>query len=771
MRSTTRTKERVAVLIAAALVMGSAGTLRAHDEVAKVIDPVVAKVLAREALTQEEREVCHEAFGVYLNRLLAANEAADITGCSAEDRASYYVNAIKMALIDPERHAGWPWRHAARRSVFPVLRKRLETSDEPFLLAAAIISAIENKDAAYAADACKKLRAKQGFLTQCVLALAHAHYGTLSEGAQFLAEIQGQTVAEFRYARLAAKLVGRDFERFGAIKLPADPTEQQVADYIDAIMRATAGQKYWSSNDVEVDLYVQVGPKRLKTLVDAMFDNNDYVTKGHLETAIGRLAGEEHKPLLLEVLAANRDFVGVIVALGWEQDAKAILVAELARQPTYLPPEWIKAVANLRDPKTYDDLQAYLATGNNSWHTYAAIKDLPGIDLDDAVAGAWQKVKRERPDNDLAMRYVATFAIAYGHTDALGFLIGWLNPGPDNELLARRTRADIARHLTFAGTDTEFLAWVLKNRNRLVFDKARAKYDVDPNKAPDPNPPRQLPEFAGSDDRRRAIIEKIEGIDLPPNPTDAQVKLYITEILGASKGQDSFSSDDPQVRMLTALSQTHFPLLVDALFENADANGLFYVKETVERTATEENKHILIDRLRINRRLVTMVLKRGWAEDARDALIAELRENPGYLPYTWVIATAQLADPETYDALKKRFVQCDSPCPVYDALIALPNIDMDDAVAEAWLKSAARSKGIRFDTARLAIRHGHISALEHLIEAGMSEERSHWKSTMNTLLRRYTPYRATDGAPAEWFAANRDRLTFDREKGRFVLKE
>ena len=60
------------------------------------------------------------------------------------------------------------------------------------------------------------------------------------------------------------------------IKLPENPTEDQVQEYIDSIIMASEGQNRWSPRDPQVRMLAKLGRERLKLLIDALGSGGSY---------------------------------------------------------------------------------------------------------------------------------------------------------------------------------------------------------------------------------------------------------------------------------------------------------------------------------------------------------------------------------------------------------------------------------------------------------------------------------------------------------------
>lgn len=58
-------------------------------------------------------------------------------------------------------------------------------------------------------------------------------------------------------------------------------------------------------------------------------------------------------------------------------------------------------------------------------------------------------------------------------------------------------------------------------------------------------------------------LKRLKKIKLPKDPSRAQVKKYIEEIIAATKDQNVYSSNDPQVDMLREISAENIDLLLE----------------------------------------------------------------------------------------------------------------------------------------------------------------------------------------------------------------
>ncbi|HEY8240315.1 MAG TPA: hypothetical protein VIH35_02665, partial [Kiritimatiellia bacterium] len=265
---------------------------------------------------------------------------------------------------------------------------------------------------------------------------------------------------------------GPDIDELDKIKLQDNPTEQQVRDYISFIRRASEGQTTWSETDPQVRMYIKVGSQNLPLLVEALQRGRGNY---HLQRAVIKLADDAHKQLILDALPDSPTLVTAVRANGWEAEAKPVLLAILKDAPNYLPNDFIEAVADYGDPETYADLANFLVIGGNTWWTYSAIRDAPGIQLDEPVKQMWLKKKRS---HEYERRSAARVAIDFGHVDALGYLIDWMAGDTDNEWEGNEIRRDVLRVVPIRGSDQELRDWFNTNKDKLTFNASLKKYEV-----------------------------------------------------------------------------------------------------------------------------------------------------------------------------------------------------------------------------------------------------------------------------------------------------
>lgn len=280
-----------------------------------------------------------------------------------------------------------------------------------------------------------------------------------------------------------------------------------------------------------------------------------------------------------------------------------------------------------------------------------------------------------------------------------------------------------------------------------------------------------IPDFMGRGPDQEALAK----IMLPDNPTKEQVRKYIQDIAAASRRQNSFSSDDPQVGMLMNVGPANLDVLLESLHGGSHFGTMnFYVMPAIKGLVGNEHKEMILKRLAQEHELAEIVVEQGWAEDARSILIDGLRAKRANLPNYWIKAVASFKDPTTYDALKWHLANGDNPSSTYNAIKDLPGVDLTQEVAECWERTKDEGQPWEIQNmAGIAMEYGHLDALEKEIELLDSDELRHFgpDTGPRRLILRYTDAHGRPEEIRKWYQENKDRLVFDKVSRKFVVKK
>jgi hypothetical protein len=283
-------------------------------------------------------------------------------------------------------------------------------------------------------------------------------------------------------AAASAPMAGEEFQRHQAdpevlakIALPANPTKEQAREYVAKIIAASQNQNTFSEADPQVAMLEQVGPDNLDVLLDA------YKGRGmgsfHVQYAIVRLAGPQHKDLVLAALPRIPELAQIVLSNGWQDEAKDTLIGGLQSNTGYLPDEWMQATASLHSPEAYEALKQYVIRGQSRRSAFDALMVAPDVgDLAPTVEKMWQAAA-STPDS-WERGQAAQIAVPYGHVDALEYVVTALNDATNQFYDKRALRSLALRYTPARGGDQALYDWFDKNRANIVWDVAAKVYRV-----------------------------------------------------------------------------------------------------------------------------------------------------------------------------------------------------------------------------------------------------------------------------------------------------
>ncbi len=273
---------------------------------------------------------------------------------------------------------------------------------------------------------------------------------------------------------------------------------------------------------------------------------------------------------------------------------------------------------------------------------------------------------------------------------------------------------------------------------------------------------------------RGSNVEKLLGINLPDDPTTKDVKLYIQKIKTATKGQRSYSHNDPQVSLYLEVGKKHVPELINALSIGSNhSSANYHLLPAIEKLMSESDKAILLESLSKHPSLIRIITNNGWEEDARDTLLLSLKKE-SRLSTDWIRAVAALREPESYPLLRHYFISAVSRYQTYDVIKDLPIEDLKGAVNEAWIEGRYGHEYSRQRLADIAVTYGNLEALEYLIHALNFPTSNSSYARLNTTSRFIVlgllDTKRSNEELATWFATNKEQIVFDSANSRFVIE-
>ncbi|MBQ6598245.1 MAG: hypothetical protein IJH79_11895 [Lentisphaeria bacterium] len=260
-------------------------------------------------------------------------------------------------------------------------------------------------------------------------------------------------------------------------KLPPNPTDQQIIDYIRQIREATVGQTVFSNTDPQLSLYEQIGPGHLHLLLPYLNRDN------YLTDMLPKLVGETDKELVRRSLKHYPVLIKSVVLKGWLKEMKKEIMA-LFKMPNVRVYEIRDCIPEL--VQTPDELKivtdVYIHKPDG-FFLLDNLKLLPCVDLRQLVNQAWAEAQKKYPTDEQAMIVRAQHAIKYGgpNVEAVKYLLKMLMS--DQPGIQTFRKQIIIPFLTpwcdFPIYDPARLReWYDKNADRIVFDPATGKYVV-----------------------------------------------------------------------------------------------------------------------------------------------------------------------------------------------------------------------------------------------------------------------------------------------------
>ena len=258
-------------------------------------------------------------------------------------------------------------------------------------------------------------------------------------------------------------------------------------------------------------------------------------------------------------------------------------------------------------------------------------------------------------------------------------------------------------------------------------------------------------------------------IQLPQNPTKAQVKEYIDALIASSQ-RDAYIG--PLTEKLKVVGHDNLDVLLETLENVSQGSYSPALEQTIEGLAQKDDEAKVLPLLATHTQLVTVVVKLGWTKDAHDTLIAQLNDpHQRFLPREWIRAVAMFKDPSTYPALKAYLIRTSNRQETFNAIRKLPDLDLTDTVAAAWTQANLEGPNEIRNMEGIASESGHLDALARVIDTLRDEDKEPGAEVQRceTYARRVIPHRLDDDAAiVQWFDTNRDKLVFDKETGKFT---
>lgn len=263
-----------------------------------------------------------------------------------------------------------------------------------------------------------------------------------------------------------------DMDMLLRVKLPSDPNRSEIINYINLIYILSRNQRSYLDSDPQVGMITKVGRDNMDLILQASKPGVQWVKYG-IE-AISILAEDQDQNFILDNLKSNYALSKVVLTKGWCKEAESILIDMVTANSGYLPSETIKCLASLKRPEHYPILISYMTGGWNSHTTYGIIKNLPGIELTEALQVAWEGSR----GNNYQIGYLTKDTLATGYMASFHFLFETIDDNyrvPDTIYDAK----SLIKQFTYQlGERADLKNWYERNKEVIVFDQNLNKYVV-----------------------------------------------------------------------------------------------------------------------------------------------------------------------------------------------------------------------------------------------------------------------------------------------------
>lgn len=143
------------------------------------LDQEIRNLRAGQTVSNTERYQNREAFEQYFEALSQKHNVKENNKFSEPDRTDFYVNAIKMSLLDSEKHSGWAFRSELGQAVRLELLHRLDLGYDPFLAFCVLFPALKRGETEYAVGAYEAVEQSDPFLASKVIEWSAEYLGQL----------------------------------------------------------------------------------------------------------------------------------------------------------------------------------------------------------------------------------------------------------------------------------------------------------------------------------------------------------------------------------------------------------------------------------------------------------------------------------------------------------------------------------------------------------------------------------------------------------------
>lgn len=271
---------------------------------------------------------------------------------------------------------------------------------------------------------------------------------------------------------------------------------------------------------------------------------------------------------------------------------------------------------------------------------------------------------------------------------------------------------------------------------------------------------------------READPAKLAAIPpLPDNPTDSQIRSYMAAIRAATAGQNSFSTEQPQVAMYRKIGPGHLSILLPEINGSPQSWHLLYALPFLVGPADKKTALAALPEVP---ELLVPVLKNGWGKEIKKEVFATLGNSRNFMIQDQKKAILALVENEED---RKRLIQAFLERPnllfLFDDLSRMPGVNAAELINQAWERQRFSNENWSLQQLALqAARHGNIEALGFLINKFSTRAPNNYLGDDIIIF-----LAAATGQPLQaeklqnWYSENHDKLVFDPATTRYRVKQ
>lgn len=263
---------------------------------------------------------------------------------------------------------------------------------------------------------------------------------------------------------------------------------------------------------------------------------------------------------------------------------------------------------------------------------------------------------------------------------------------------------------------------------------------------------------------------------LPEKPTDSQIRSYIAAIKGATVGQSSFGSDQPQVAMYRKIGPGHLNLLLPEIpgsLESPSSRENYHLLCALPDLVGPDDKKVALAALSERPELLVPVLKNGWGKEIKTKVFAMLAANRSFMIRDQKKAILALMETdEDRKLLIHAFLVQPGLLFLFDDLSKMPGVNGTELINQAWEQQRLNDRTGLQQLALQAARHGNVEALGFLINKFSTKtQNSYFGDDLILFLTTATGQPLQAEKLQNWYSENRDKLVFDPATTRYQIKK